>query len=430
MDMTSFLRHCTYIKEFVFHSPFQSSIMELPAPFFIPKRSKLGPPPLLPCLRVLKCCATRPQFNFEIFGAPTLRRLDITASYNHAGWLISCLKKLPSRYPGLERLSIGTDVKRPVTGKRLLDHQPLYLAFKQSLAEFLHSPSSSQFRCLKTELPINWQDVRTLAQLPHFETLHAAADFADFKQSPGDLPEGSFASLRHLQLKLWFLDEAVLRILENIRSPVLESLDFTVWVNRYAPDVPGRRLAYRLFQLASLERFRDTLRRFRLHIVDNDTLSRPEDEPPVIYDLDTIEILRHVRSLERVSIVVPLFRYGRMNLRGFRTLAQAWRRLRKLVIYSNCGHSEYTIDVRTLWPFAFSPALEELGFNVISWDPDMHPDERLEPLKVDGKVVPRSDSVKRLSVPRIVSSAKEGRAFIREHVQWMFPNASVGGIRV
>lgn len=424
------MRHAEYIKELVLRHCFDGvvSITEHPTLFLLPKRSTCGPAPLLPCLRILKAYAGHQQLHLKIFAAPTLQRLDIKATlYDKLDQLIPVLEEILLHCPELERLAI-TESDRP-DGERLCDNAPVRKAFKHFLTELPHSPPGARFRCLKTEVPIHWEDILILAQLPNLETLNALADFDDFDKSPtrSDLPEGSFARLSHLQLRLWSFDEALLRILKNVHSPVLESLDVTAWLHEF---VPTRDLAYRFFQLASQERFRHTLRRFRLWIdCDGPFTHGIREAGQVLYDMATIEPLRDVRSLERVCISVPAFRYGSVTtatLVSFRELARAWRSIRKLEIYSNYTRKSH-IDLRVLWAFAFSPVLEELGFNRISWD-STRSLANLNRLKVNGEWAPRSGSLKRLCFRRCIGTEEE-KELIREYAWELFPNVNIGDAR-
>ncbi|TFY62438.1 hypothetical protein EVJ58_g3866 [Rhodofomes roseus] len=406
LDTRAFERCGRYIKYFVWQSNrdigrntltfFQSALSSsarpwLPAVRSITWHEERGEPTLLP---------------LWVFGAPSLRELSITASLGEKPRLLKLFDELRTRCPDLESVHIQHPAPlRPV-------HVPLRSsefssAFRRFLVETIHGPSGGLgLRSLVTCVPLSWDDVSVLAQMSRLEVLNVHLAPATASPNEPPLPPGAFQSLVSLVLEVEELDWTVIRLMDSLDSPTLQSLRVVI-VER-PPELRMRDF----FSSLARSTFRQRLECFGLEV--NYTSLPDKSDGRCVHALSgsTLRPLLQMSGLISLSLIIPRISLCRDDLQ---TLAKAWSHLRRIKI-RQIANVVKPIDVRDLLALAeFAQKLEEVVL-------DIHGDNVSLPIPEE-ELPARSRRVRKITC-RTFNNDDDEQAILA-YLSYIFPKAVV-----
>ncbi|KAH9834884.1 uncharacterized protein C8Q71DRAFT_129940 [Rhodofomes roseus] len=275
-----------------------------------------------------------------VFGVPSLEGFFITASRYEKWTLINILKGLPERCPGLQHLSIQNPVHPEDT--RLEESSDFAAAFTGFLHKCIEiSSGAPNLRTLLSCVPIQWEDIMTLAQMPRLEELAIHVS----KEEPKDfeaLPVFAFQGLLVLKLCLETLGGhgVVVRLLDGIGSLRLKDIDVSI-----AHVAPRERMVHQLFETLSRSAYRQAVER----LVYKAAAHQTDDSSQVLsVSMCTLQPLLQLSNLASLSVTVPNL-YLEMD--DFCTLSKAWPHLTAIDLQQTAGIT-YIFPVDWLAPFA------------------------------------------------------------------------------
>lgn len=352
VDTVHFERHSRYIKKFTW---IDNDLSPRTLSFFIDALNSFKKP-WLPAVRVFYDLSLHSIPPFALFASPNLQVLWVTATLVKEEALTVMFDELPLRCRDLQHLH----VREPTwTNERGLgESEAFYPVFTDFLHNGINRKALMGLRTLRMSGPIFWEDVLSLAQLPHLEIadLFVCIDpesTADFER----LPPGSFPSLTCLRLHLPELGAAGEHLFDSIESTCLT--DLLVSISDVAPDTTKTR---RFYENLTKSPFCDALTRFSFNVSRISQLEPSNlGSRTMTSSISTLWPLLQLRNLYYLSLGLPRVTLACDDISA---LASAWPCLQTIQVHQ-IWDGVTPVCVESLSAFSTRcPKLEHIGFDV------------------------------------------------------------------